>query len=109
GWKQPGWLDPAARVPRRIETAALLSPFDPVVWERDRTERMFGFRYRIEIYTPEPKRVYGYYTLPVLVDEALVGRIDLKSDRQAGILRVQSAWYEDGLGREVVERIVPVL
>src|SRR5690606_18047573 len=72
-------------------------------------ERMFGFRYRIEIYTPEPKRIYGYYTLPVLVDEALVGRIDLKSDRQAGILRVQSAWYEEGVGPEVLDRIVPLL
>lgn len=109
GWKQPAWLHTDARIPRRIEATALLSPFDPVVWERDRTERMFDFHYRIEIYTPEPKRIYGYYTLPVLVDEAIVGRVDLKSDRQAGVLRVQSAWYEEGVGRDVVERIVPAL
>ncbi|WP_395638328.1 winged helix-turn-helix domain-containing protein [Pseudolysinimonas sp.] len=109
GWKAPGYVATDARIPRRIETAALLSPFDPVVWERDRTERMFDFRYRIEIYTPAPRRIYGYYTLPALVDEALVGRIDLKSDRQAGVLRVQSAWREPHAPRGVEERLVPVL
>ena len=95
GWP-PAYLHRDARIPRRIEGTALLSPFDPVVWERARTERMFGFRYRIEIYTPGPKRQFGYYTLPVLQDEALVGRIDLKSDRQNRALRVQSAWTEPG-------------
>lgn len=109
GWRAPAFLDPEARGPRRIETAALLSPFDPVVWERDRTERMFGFRYRIEIYTPAPKRVYGYYTLPALVDEAIVGRVDLKNDRQAGVLRVQSAWREPDAPPDAAERLVPVL
>jgi uncharacterized protein YcaQ len=109
GWKAPGYLATGARIPRRIETAALLSPFDPVVWERDRTERMFGFLYRIEIYTPAPKRVFGYYTMPALVDEAIVGRIDLKSDRQNGVLRVQSAWRETHAPRGVEERLVPVL
>ena len=109
GWKAPAYVATGVRIPRRIETAALLSPFDPVVWERDRALRMFGFHYRIEIYTPAPKRVYGYYTLPALVDEQLVGRIDLKSDRQAGVLRVQSAWREEGAPREAVERLVPVL
>jgi uncharacterized protein YcaQ len=109
GWKAPGYLATDARIPRRIEAAALLSPFDPVVWERDRTERMFGFYYRIEIYTPAPKRVYGYYTLPALVDEAIVGRLDLKSDRQAGVLRVQSAWREPTAPLGVEERLVPVL
>jgi uncharacterized protein YcaQ len=104
GWDRPAFLHPEARIPRRIETAALLSPFDPIVWERERTLRMFGFHYRIEIYTPAPKRVFGYYTLPVLVDDALVGRIDLKSDRQAGVLRVQSAWREPGQSQDV-ERI----
>ena len=94
GWTQRGYLHRAARIPRRIETTAMLSPFDPVVWDRDRALRMFGFHYRIEIYTPAPKRIFGYYTLPVLVDEALVGRIDLKNDRQRGVLRVQSAWRE---------------
>jgi uncharacterized protein YcaQ len=92
----PAYLHPAARIPRRIETTALLSPFDPVVWERNRALRMFSFHYRIEIYTPAPKRIYGYYTLPVLVDDRIVARIDLKSDRQNGVLRVQSAWHEDG-------------
>jgi uncharacterized protein YcaQ len=109
GWKGQAWLHRDARIPRRIESAALLSPFDPVVWERARAERMFGFHYRIEIYTPEPKRVFGYYSLPVLVDDQLVGRIDLKSDRQARVLRVQSAWREPHAPPGVEERIVPLL
>jgi uncharacterized protein YcaQ len=74
----------------------VLSPFDPVVWFRRRAERMYGFHYRIEIYTPAPKRVFGYYVLPVLQDDRLVGRIDLKSDRQRGVLRVRTAWQEPG-------------
>ncbi len=109
GWGKPAWLHRDARIPRRIETTALLSPFDPMVWERDRTLRMFGFHYRIEIYTPAPKRVFGYYSLPVLVDEAIVGRIDLKSDRQAGVLRVQSAWREADAPADIEQRIVPML
>jgi uncharacterized protein YcaQ len=109
GWRKPAFLHREARIPRRIEATALLSPFDPVVWERERALRMFGFHYRIEIYTPAPKRRYGYYTLPVLVDEALVGRIDLKNDRKRGVLRVQSAWREEGVADAVAERIVPVL
>jgi uncharacterized protein YcaQ len=101
GWERGGrplaaYLHPQARIPRRIDTIALLSPFDPVVWERDRALRMFGFHYRIEIYTPAPKRIYGYYTLPVLVDDRIAARIDLKSDRQNRVLRVQSAWHEPG-------------
>jgi uncharacterized protein YcaQ len=108
GWGQPAWRHRDARVPRRIEAAALLSPFDPIVWERDRALRMFGFHYRIEIYTPEPQRVHGYYTLPVLMDEALLGRIDLKTDRQAGVLRVQSAWEEPG-HRVDLDRVVALL
>jgi uncharacterized protein YcaQ len=109
GWKKAAYLHRDARIPRRIETTALLSPFDPVVWERERALRMFGFHYRIEIYTPAPKRQYGYYTLPVLVDDALVGRIDLKNDRKRGVLRVQSAWREPGVADDVAERIVPEL
>ncbi|TXK19548.1 winged helix-turn-helix domain-containing protein [Homoserinibacter sp. GY 40078] len=109
GWNRPAFLHRDARIPRRIETTALLSPFDPVVWERDRALRMFGFHYRIEIYTPAPKRVYGYYTLPVLVDDRLVGRIDLKNDRKRGVLRVQSAWREPGAPAAIAERIVPAL
>jgi uncharacterized protein len=109
GWGAPAYLHRDARIPRRIETAALLSPFDPMVWERDRALRMFGFHYRIEIYTPEPKRQFGYYTLPVLVDDALVARIDLKSDRQNRTLRVQTAWREAGAPADIEERIVPLL
>ncbi|MGN6502240.1 MAG: winged helix-turn-helix domain-containing protein [Pseudolysinimonas sp.] len=108
GWGKPAYLHTDARIPRRIETAALLSPFDPVVWERDRALRMFGFHYRIEIYTPAHKRVYGYYTLPLLIDDQLVGRIDLKNDRQNKVLRVQSAWRETGHTVDV-SRVVPVL
>jgi uncharacterized protein len=109
GWKETAYLHRDARMPRTIQHAALLSPFDPVVWERNRALRMFGFHYRIEIYTPEPKRVFGYYSLPILVDEALVGRIDLKSDRQNRVLRVQSAWRETDAPAGIEERIVPLL
>jgi uncharacterized protein len=109
GWKDQAYLHRDARIPRRIVDAAFLSPFDPVVWERNRALRMFNFHYRIEIYTPEQKRIFGYYTLPILIDDALVGRIDLKSDRQNSVLRVQSAWREPGAPAGIEERIVPVL
>jgi hypothetical protein len=104
GWSAPAYLWPAARVPRRIEARALLSPFDSLIWFRQRTERLFGFRYRIEIYTPAPKRRYGYYVLPFLLGEELVARVDLKSDRQQGVLRVQGAFAEEGVDRDAVAR-----
>jgi uncharacterized protein YcaQ len=103
------YLHKDARIPRRVDAAALLSPFDPVVWERDRALRMFDFHYRIEIYTPAPKRIYGYYTLPVLIDDGIVGRIDLKSDRQNRVLRVQSAWSEGTAARGHEPRIAALL
>jgi uncharacterized protein YcaQ len=96
GWRSPVYLHPESRLPRRITGAALLSPFDPVVWHRDRAERLFDFHYRIEIYVPKPQRKFGYYVLPFLLDGELVGRVDLKADRKERVLRVQASHHEDG-------------
>ncbi|MGI8840789.1 MAG: winged helix-turn-helix domain-containing protein [Caulobacteraceae bacterium] len=105
-WRQPAFLAPGARLPRRARAAALLSPFDNLIWRRERAERLFGTRIRLEIYTPAHKRQYGYYVLPFLLGEAIAARVDLKADRQAGALRVQAAHLEAGA---VAEETAPAL
>ncbi|KTS89384.1 hypothetical protein NS183_09120 [Microbacterium testaceum] len=114
GWQVAGrpakaWLHRDAARPRRVDATAILTPFDPVVWFRDRAERLFDFDYRIEIYTPAPQRRFGYYSLPVIVGDDVVGRVDLKADRASSALRVQSAWWEHGAPPDAAERLAAEL
>jgi uncharacterized protein len=109
GWRDVAYVTPDARVPRRVEATSLISPFDPLMWERKRLERLFGFEYRIEIYVPAPKRVYGYYVLPFLYHDQFVARVDLRADRKRSALVVPGAFAEVGMPDDALPALVAEL
>ena len=106
GWTEPAYLHPGARVPRAVDARAIVTPFDSLVWERSRIDRLFGMKYTIELYTPPARRVYGYYVCPFLMGDTLAGRCDLKADRQRGVLMVPGAFLEPG---QDARRVAPAL
>jgi uncharacterized protein len=96
-WKQSAFVTPGVRIPRSVDARALVSPFDPILWERTWTSAVFGFEYQIEIYVPAPKRIYGYYVLPFVMGDRFAARVDLKADRKTSTLVVHAAYLEPRL------------